>query len=116
MCLGWIRRTERIPRRREEYRNTSMPELLAGRGIRSGRSSLAGRAVIVLTASLTSACGGHWVDVPMPMSSAEFKEWQNDPKLKETYDTWARAACTQAGKSYTGEKRYERGGAQVKCK
>lgn len=77
-----------------------------------------GRAVIVLVAGLITACsGGNWVDVVIPVSSADFEKLKTDPKAKEGFETlFARATCSQAGKTYTGEMRYGKGGVQVKCK
>ena len=79
-----------------------------------------GRAVIVLTVGLITACsGGTWVDVVFPgpvPSAAEFEALKTDLQAKAGFEMIARGTCSQAGKSYNGEMRLGKLGVQVKCK
>ena len=122
MLLPRIGRAERVPRRHEKSGNVPFPEVRDGRagwGFRLGRTKSACCGVIMLTTSLITAygSGGSWVDVAFPVSPEEFESIKKDPKQKEGFEAlFARATCSQAGKAYTGEMRYGKGGVQVKCK
>lgn len=82
-----------------------------------GRTQLTWCSVMILAMSLMTACDSEkWVDVAMPLSPAEFEAMKKNPNAMENFKMVARPACSQAGKSYTGEARYEKGGVQVQCK
>lgn len=81
------------------------------------RTQLTWCAAIILATSLMTACdSGKWVDLPVPLTSELFEKMKkNEPNAPMTLEELARPVCSNIGKHYTGQARYEKGGAQVKC-
>ena len=80
-----------------------------------GRTQLTWCAAIVLATSLMTACdSGKWLDWPAPLSDKEYEQLKKSDPM-QLLQTSGRAICTNIGKHFTGETRYEKGGVQVKC-